>query len=1282
MLLTEPFFLLLIRCRIVFVVCLALFAFSLRAAEVSQSVMVNNPTTLFPQAAPLLRTIDNEGKISNGVITSAVELTNGQMWFGTQNGLVYFDGVQFESFPHQPNNPESPAANYIVALAQDSQQGIWMATRTSGLSRYSPVHKTYQHLNTQSQPWQLQSDTLRTLMIDSQNQLWAGHELGVERVSLATEQVSFFEMPVAGSITYRIYEASNGDVWACTTKGVFKKAKDNDEFIAISTLTELDVRAVYQDKQGTFWLGSRSGLWFWDGKNKLDKFMPPKTLINQNAYVRSIVPLENGQVWVATYGNGLWVLNAKSHQFERHLKHDPSVKSSLVFDEIGTAFLSKNGALVIGTWGAGLQVMNANTASSFVTLRHSLQHDNGLSYANVRTVLELNNGLIAVGTTGQGVDIIDPQRGRVSSINRTNEGKALTNVVSLAQQQSGTIWAGTASSGLVKLDLDSKRFIPSGVIGINKGAVLRMLVLRNQTLVVGTAKGVCLVTLKNNDCQYLHKKSDGQIMLDTVTSLLEDQFGALWISTHNGVYRLAQADTELDHFKAATIEHSLSHNYVLGMASDFAGSIWLTTSIGFDQITNLDQADPVFTRLKQRLPITKRTPGANMLLDSRGRIWSATSVLDIDAKQYMSLGKNEGVDFGVAWLGAYTKMRNGLMLFGGTQGLLIIDPDEFEMTHLPSDFNVTRLDINGQDFPLSRLHGLKFLPDENNVRFHFALSDLLFEKTVKYEYWLEGETQEKWQAIDSGIHFVQFNNLTPGHYVLRMRAKYPNYQQMPVPIAIKFTVLPAFWQTWWFKILVVLLITGVILQIFRWRIGLVRAQATKLEDLVNQRTREIQVINQIGRQFTLQLLLDELLNDIYGQINQIFQADRFGIGILNPEKNLLEFDYAVERGVRYLAYSRSLDEPGQLAVYAVKHNQSILINDYEKEYQKYYPQQDLNEHTLSSGSKEIKAVSMMYVPMQHNGEMLGVISIQSVVNNSYSEHDLTLLESLAAYATIAVSNARSHLNLMQVHQNLKNSMEELKHTQEQLIMHEKMAYLGQLVAGVAHEVNTPLGITVTAASVLDDHTQNLQRHFSNETLSRTRLHDFFVSAEQSIQLIKDNTERAASLVQRFKQVAVESSSDNETQIKLDEFIDGVVAGQQSLLDLKGIAVEVVVPDILEIQTYPGALAQVLFSLLNNAIMHAFSDHLAPKVLIEVKVVQAQCFISVRDNGKGIDPQVIDKIFDPFFTTNRLQGGTGLGLSITFNLVHQVLQGTIQCHSELGSGCEFMISLPLVAHRTK
>lgn len=211
---------------------------------------------------------------------------------------------------------------------------------------------------------------------------------------------------------------------------------------------------------------------------------------------------------------------------------------------------------------------------------------------------------------------------------------------------------------------------------------------------------------------------------------------------------------------------------------------------------------------------------------------------------------------------------------------------------------------------------------------------------------------------------------------------------------------------------------------------------------------------------------------------------------------------------------------------------------------------------------------------------------------------------------------------------------------------------------------------------------SLNLFLTSPTISRTRLHDFFVNAEQSIQLIKDNTERAASLVQRFKQVAVESSSDNETEIKLDEFIKGVVAGQQSLLDLNRIQVEMLVPDMLEIKTYPGALAQVLFSLLNNTIVHAFSHHTERKVVIEATLVQAQCFISVRDNGKGIDPQVIDKIFDPFFTTSRVQGGTGLGLSITFNLIHQVLKGTIQCQSELGSGSEFMISLPLVTRQLK
>ncbi|NMR25999.1 GAF domain-containing protein [Pseudoalteromonas sp. NEC-BIFX-2020_015] len=1261
-----------------FVWCI-FFSFFLLATLFNNSVTAapsihGTKLTDFKYAQPLFTTIDDNAKIVNGAITSGIEANNGIFWFGTQNGLVSFDGVSFTRFEHQPGNKNSPAADYIVAIAQDQDGGIWLATRTSGLTRFDPISNEFIHISTQSQNMALMSNTLRTLKIDSNNQLWVGHELGVEKLDLNSKQSTHYILPTQGEITYHFFETNDGAIWACSTKGVFVKGINDTHFSSISQLKNLDIRSVYQDPTGTYWLGSRSGLWFWDGVSDPVSASSDNSHVNSNAYVRSIIALDNNQVWVATYGEGIWVFNLETKQWLNTYKHDPSVATSLVYDEIGTLFLSKNGTILIGTWGAGLQILNSNTVNNFAMLRYTLLHDKGLSYANVRTIFELENGTILVGTTGNGVDVIEPKNGRLKTINSDLSGKKISNVVSLAEQKDGTLWAGTTSSGLVKIHLKEGHFSQLELTGLEKGAILRLLVLNDQSLAVGTAKGVCIIKRGSRHCESLIKKLDGKKMNDTVTSMIQDNANSLWIGSHNGLYRKRADQTVLDHFQTDNLSQGLSHNYVLGMVVDQANNMWLTTSTGFDKVTDLEQIQPIFNQMKGEFPIGKQSPGANMLIDKDQRIWSATSIIDLSTKQFRLLNNGYGVDIGVAWLGSYTKLRSGLMVFGGTKGVLIVDPNKFPFSITPSKLNTVRLKVNGESAPLSRLNNFILKPEEASFNIQIAVNELL-HKSLVYEYQLLPD-QPQWRLIDADAPYVQLSKLSPQDYTLTTRAYYKNNTAQIFPSVLSFTVQPTLIQTLWFRLLIVgisLIILGLI---FRWRIGIVKAKAIKLEELVSQRTREIQVINQIGQQFTLQLLLDELLNDIYAQINEIFQADRFGIGIINNDKNCLEFNYAVERGVRYVAYERSMEEPGQLAVYAVEHNQSVLINDYDTQFHHYYPEQDNANHQLHSGSKEIKALSMMYVPMQHNGKMLGVISIQSVKPNSYHAHDLTLLESLASYVTIALSNAQSHQHLLEMHQTLQNNIEELKHTQEQLIMHEKMAQLGQLVAGIAHEVNTPIGITITASSILQDYTHQLQKHFSANTLSRSIFNQYFERADQSLILIKTNAERAAELVQRFKQIAVENSFEIAEPINIEEFIYDIIKSHASTIAAKKVQVDINIVNKGKLISCPNALSQVLFCIINNSLTHAFNDVSNKVIHFKIEFTQTQCLIDIADSGVGIAADAIDKIFDPFYTTNRSQGGTGLGLSIAFNLIHQVLQGTIECESEIGVGTTFSLCLPI------
>ena len=1228
----------------------------LQSVLLSFTVFTANAQTVddFRYASPLFKKVDDQGKLIGGVITSGIEAKNGMFWFGSQNGLMSFDGYQFKRYGHVPGNVNSPAANYIIALAEDSDGYIWLATRTSGLSRYSPSEQKFIHFNTQSAKFSLRTNTLRTLRFDHQGYLWLGHELGADKIDTKQLTITPYTFPIANSISFHLFPDNDGRIIAGTTKGVFVKEATSEVFTAVDLLKNLDVRSIYRTKKGMYWLGTKKGLRLWDGGGKL-ALIGHNVNDLSNAYIRSIVPLPNGKIWVATYGKGLVLFDEESAQLIKHFKHDPSDDTSLAFDDVGTILLSKSGTLLIGTWGAGLQLLNTLTSDSFVMMRHSLQHTKGLSFANVRTLLELQDGRLLIGTTGNGLDLINPSKGRETNIQHSITGDILSNTISLAQQKDGLVWVGTASSGLLQLNLNTLKLTEGVVNNVSKGAVLRLLMLPDQTLIVGTSKGVCKKLINSKQCIEL-QKPDGSLMGDTVTALVADKYNNTWISTHNGLYRLKPNTTLLDHYTASESKATLSHNYVLGMVTN-QDKIWLSTSTGFDSVTQLNAPNPLFQEHKKGDSI-KNKPGSNMLLDNKGRIWSAISLFDPENDSLLKLSRAIGVDIGTAWLGSFTKLRSGLMAFGGIKGVLIVDPNKFNNDIPPSNLFVTSFIINDKDIPLARLEQLSLLPTENDISIQVATADITRAKEIEYQYKLAGKNGQ-WRSLDNSSRTIHYNNLPPGNHQLSIRAKYNNFSTQISPLQLAFTVQPYYWQTWWFSIIILCLLCVVIALIFRWRIGLVRAQALHLEGLVNQRTHEIEVINQIGKNLTTQLLLDDVLNDIYKQLSKIFIADRFAVGILNNEKNLLEFNYAVEQGIRYQRYVRNMDQSGQLAVHAVKYNQSIIIDDYQEQHQDYYPIEDHVKYALTSGEKEQKVASMMYVPMQQAGSVLGVISVQSISKNSYSQHDLTLMETLASYASIAINNAHSHQNLLDLHQELKLSINELKQTQQQLILNERMAYLGQLVAGVAHEINTPAGVAITAASLLEDMRIEIVRQVNTNNLSKADLERFLTSSQKSIHLIQNNIERVSVLVERFKKLAEQEADSTLKNINVNAFCQNVCSKVSHIMTDKNFQVELIIDESAVVKTYPVILERVLSILLQNAYLHAFDDKRGT-ITIEGTESEHSYSFNIHDDGCGIEAKLLAKIFDPFYTTNRYNGSTGLGLSIAFNLVNKTLNGELSC----------------------
>lgn len=246
---------------------------------------------------------------------------------------------------------------------------------------------------------------------------------------------------------------------------------------------------------------------------------------------------------------------------------------------------------------------------------------------------------------------------------------------------------------------------------------------------------------------------------------------------------------------------------------------------------------------------------------------------------------------------------------------------------------------------------------------------------------------------------------------------------------------------------------------------------------------------------------------------------------------------------------------------------------------------------------------------------------------------------------------------------------------EQLMEAEKMAALGMVVAGVAHEINTPIGVSYTLVTHFKGKTREFLDVFGNGTMKKSDLQKYVELAGETANQLNTNITRAAELIQSFKQVAVDQSRDDQRSFELKSYLQEVVTSLTPTLRKTLHRIEVDCEEGILMDSYPGALSQVITNLIMNAMVHAFEGDQAGTMRIEAQGVDKRVRLRFKDDGKGIPAENLPRIFDPFFTTRRGSGGSGLGLNIVFNLVTRKLQGHISCRSILDKGATFDIEFP-------
>lgn len=463
-----------------------------------------------------------------------------------------------------------------------------------------------------------------------------------------------------------------------------------------------------------------------------------------------------------------------------------------------------------------------------------------------------------------------------------------------------------------------------------------------------------------------------------------------------------------------------------------------------------------------------------------------------------------------------------------------------------------------------------------------------------------------------------------------------------------------------------------------------------LEEKVEQRTVElkqknieldaafnnVKALGEIGQKITSTLNLEMIFYTVYESLNSLLDASVFLIMIYNKGKNSLDCKLSIEKGEKLPEFSFGMEERNRFAVWCVENKKPVYMNDVDTEYSRYISQR------IKPKAGDY-ASSMLYYPLVVEDRVIGTVSVQSFKKNAYAPFHLDILSNLASYTSIALDNAYAY-------EAINKANKDLKEAQTQLIQAEKMASLGQLTAGIAHEIKNPLNFVNNFADLCVDLSKELSEEF--ETFKDKigdkefdYINEILSDIEQNSRKINEHGKRADSIVKgmllhsRGKAGELQKSDINSL---LNEYINLAYHGFRAQDSSFNIKIETEFDKTLEqINIVPQNLSRAFLNIINNACYSVHEkkrekgNSFNPVLAVSTKNLDGKVEVKIRDNGKGIPQEIVNKIFNPFFTTKPTGKGTGLGLSMTYDIITQEHKGEIQVETEAGNFAEFTISIP-------
>ena len=413
--------------------------------------------------------------------------------------------------------------------------------------------------------------------------------------------------------------------------------------------------------------------------------------------------------------------------------------------------------------------------------------------------------------------------------------------------------------------------------------------------------------------------------------------------------------------------------------------------------------------------------------------------------------------------------------------------------------------------------------------------------------------------------------------------------------------------------------------------------------------------------------METIISIVYDSVNSLMDASVFGIGIYHEDTKQIDFPATYENGMALPAYSNSIYEENRFASLCFISGKEILMGDVETEHKNYL------QH-MPAPKQGQHAASLIYLPLKAKERMFGVVTVQSFQKNAYSDYHLYMLRTIALYAAIALENAESYKKLNQ-------TVDSLRRTQSQLIQSEKMASLGELTAGIAHEIQNPLNFVNNFSEVNVELIEEVKEQLTCGDWQS--VNETFEAIKQNAEKIRLHGKRADSIVKGMLQHSQTSTGVKEAidiNALTDEYLRLAYHGLRAKDKSFNAITETKFDNSIErINVVPQDIGRVLLNLINNAYYTVNEkkklkqNGYEPTVSVTTVQDNGTVRIKVKDNGNGIPQKILDKIFQPFFTTKPTGQGTGLGLSLAYDIV-KAHGGEIKVETKEHEGTEFTMVL--------